>query len=158
MHGLVLEELGKVNSEGRARVLTRAVSARLRVSPSVRPRVRRVAQFPSGGAGASVAATQRPAGEAGLTADSRPSAGAQADSWHRPGLSIEAFVHAESAGAFFAQVSRVLRPGGRSDRRRLPRRYRAARHADAEDFRNGWQAHSLPASPRTRPPSLRRKA
>lgn len=59
---------------------------------------------------------------------------------------IESFVHAESAAAFFDQVARVLRPGGRLVL--VDDLLTAAGAASREEpmlaaFRAGWQIHSL---------------
>jgi SAM-dependent methyltransferase len=58
-------------------------------------------------------------------------------------FAIEAFVHAESAAAFFAQVSRVLRPGGRLI---LVDDFLEGSGREDRllgDVRRGWHMHSL---------------
>jgi SAM-dependent methyltransferase len=153
VHGLVLEELRKVNSEGRARVLDLGCgvgSAALFLAERAPAQVYGVSLSPRQVALARRWAAMRQARlRGGCRFDEADfCALPQAFEAEIGGIdlafSIEAFVHAESAGAFFAQVSRVLRPGGHlvivddfladSARPDTP---------PLEDFRNGWQAHSL---------------
>jgi SAM-dependent methyltransferase len=153
VHGLVLEELRTVNSEGRARVLDLGCgvgSAALFLAERAPAQVYGVTLSPQQVALARRwAAIRQPRLLGACTFD-------EADFCALPqaleaeirevdlAFSIEAFVHAEDAGRFFAQVSRVLRLGGHlvivddflADDAR----------PDApplEDFRNGWQVHSL---------------
>lgn len=59
---------------------------------------------------------------------------------------IESFVHAESAAAFFDQVARMLRPGGRLvliDDLLTRAGVDAGSHSLIELFRAGWQVQSL---------------
>ena len=153
VHGLVLDELRKVNSEGRARVLDLGCgvgSAALFLAERAPAQVYGVSLSPRQVALARRwAAMRHPRLLGGCRFD-------EADFCAFPAaleaeirgvdlaFSIEAFVHAESADAFFAQASRVLRPGGHlvivddfladSANPETP---------PLEDFISGWHVHSL---------------
>jgi SAM-dependent methyltransferase len=64
---------------------------------------------------------------------------------------IEAFVHADSATAFFDQVAQVLRPGGLLvlvDDVLTDSGVRADGHPAIDEFRAGWQVGNLLSTPR----------
>ena len=153
VHGLVLEELRRMNSEGRARVLDLGCgvgSAALFLAERAPAQVYGVSISPRQVALARRwAAIRQPRLQGRCRFDEAdfcafpPSLEAEVRGVDLA-FSIEAFVHAESAGTFFAQVARLLRPGGRlvivddfladSARPDTP---------PLGDFISGWQAHSL---------------
>jgi SAM-dependent methyltransferase len=153
VHGLVLEEIRKVDSEGRAQVLDLGCgvgSAALFLAERAPVQVYGVSLSPRQVALARRWASMR---QPRLRGRCRFD---EADFCAFPevleaeirgvdlAFSIEAFVHAESADAFFAQASRVLRPGGHlvivddflTDTARPDT-------PPLGDFTSGWQAYSL---------------
>jgi SAM-dependent methyltransferase len=153
VHGLMLDEIRKVDSEGRARVLDLGCgvgSAALFLAERAPVQVYGVSLSPRQVALARRWASMRQSRLRGRCSFEEADFCAFPEALEAEirgvdlAFSIEAFVHAESAGAFFAQASRVLRPGGRlvivddflADTARPDT-------PPLEDFTSGWQALSL---------------